>query len=332
MANGTALRRGRQRGGTLSPTKSTSAWWQDLALERGGLRAVKTGALIPFSLDNLIAVMRGFANYTATQGLRLGARFGPIRPVRIAFTPHQPQPWHLIWSVLHVAGGKIVSDLNTADAIFYFEDTTTRDASPLQAFSSTPQSLRQINCACLDVSKSKVGRVFEEVFGYPLSLDPTSWHGPAVEKSERNGAHDGRIITCPAERKDGMVYEHVIDNSDNGRFVEDYRSPTIGGKIALVYIKQRSMNYRFANTNDRVLLRRPEQIFSAQERENLAQFCKAMDLDWGGIDVLRDRQSGRLYVVDVNKTDMGPPTALALIDQVRSVRLLSRAFREYMQS
>jgi len=316
----------------LTPSKPSSAWWQDLALERGGLRAVKTGALIPFSLDNLVAVARGFANYTATQGLRMGARFGPVRPLRIAFTPHQPQPWHLIWSVLHVAGGKIVRDLNTADAVFYFEDTTTREACPLQAFSSTPPSLRQINCACLDVSKSKVARVFKEVFGYPLGLDPTIWHGQAVEKSELNGAHDGHVITCPAERKAGMVYEHVIDNSDNGRFVEDYRSPTIGGKIALVYIKQRSVNYRFANTNDRVLLRRPEQIFSPEEREKLARFCKAMDLDWGGIDVLRDRQSGRLYVVDVNKTDMGPPTALALIDQVRSVRLLSRAFRDFMLS
>jgi hypothetical protein len=314
----------------VGKSKSSTAWWQDLTLERGGLRARKTGALIPLSPRNLVAMGRGFANYTATQGLRLGASLGPARTFRIAFLPDRPQPWHLIWSVLHAGGGQIVSDPAMADAVFYFEDSTARSDNPLAEVLPLPDSLRRINCNCLDVSKSKVARVFEDVFGYALSLDPTQWQGEAVEKSELNGAHDGRVITCPAERRDGKVYEHVIANSDNGQFIEDFRTPMVGGEIALVYIKQRAMCYRFANTNDRVLLRRPEQIFSLEERAKLKEFCQAMQLDWGGLDVLRDRNSGKIYVVDVNKTDMGPPTALPLIEQVRSVRLLSRLLRRYM--
>ncbi len=316
----------------LRSGRTKNPWWGDLALERGGLRALRTGALIPFSIENLIAIGRGFANYTATQALRLGNWLSPTQPIRIAFTPHQPQPWHLIWSVLHVAGGKIVLDPEKADAVFYFEDITARDDCPLDTLSPAARSLRQLNCNCLDVSKSKVAQVFQEVFGYPLSIDPTQHSGPAVEKSEINGAHDGRIVTCPTPRQPGMVYEHLVDNSDNGQFIEDYRAPTIGGHISLVYIKQRSINYRFANTNDRVLLKRPDQVFTTSEIDKLGQFCRAMQLDWGGIDVLRDRKNGRLYVVDVNKTDMGPPTALGLIDQVRSVRRLSRAFRDYMNT
>ncbi len=313
----------------MDPVRNPTSWWHDLALERGGLRALRTGALIPLSPGNLIAMGRGFANYSATQGLRLGNSLMRGKPLSIAFTPHRPQPWHLIWSVLHTAGGRIVGDTAKADAVFYFEDTTTCEEHPLNAVPDE-HILRQINCACLDVSKSRVARVFEEVFGYPLAIDPTKWQGLAVEKSEINGAHDGQVVTCPAERKDGKVYEHLINNSDNGRFVEDFRAPTVGGEITLVYIKQRSLDYRFANTNDRVLLRWPEQVFSLEEREKLKQFCQAMNLDWGGLDVLRDRQSGRLYVVDVNKTDMGPPTALAIVDQVRSVRALAKAFRAYM--
>jgi hypothetical protein len=316
----------------LSRPKPSTAWWHDLALERGGLRARKTGALIPYSAANLIAISRGVANYTATQGLRLGGLLAPAPAFRIAFTPHQPQPWHLIWSVLYAAGGKIVADPQTADAVFYFEDITLRTDDPLSDWPEPARPPRQLNCACLDVSKSKVARIFEDVFGYPLSLDPTQWHGPAVEKSERNGAHDGRIVSCPCARKSGRVYERLIDNSDNGRFIEDYRAPTIGGEIALVYIKQRSINYRFANTNDQVLLRRPEQVFSTSELGLLKQFCQRMNLDWGGIDVLRDRKDGRLYVVDVNKTDMGPPTALGLIDQIRSVRQIAQCFRAYIHS
>ncbi len=306
-------------------------WWHDLALERGGLRARKTGALVRFTAGNLVAMARGFANYLAVQGLRLANSAAAARPVRVAFTPDQPRPWYLIWSALHAGGGKIVTGPDEADAIFYFEDNTTRDSCPLKPVGPVPAHVRRINCACLDVSKSKVAAVFEEVFGYPLSVDPETWHGPAVEKSERNGAHDGHVITCPAPRKAGMVYERLIDNSDNGRWIEDYRAPTVGGHIPLVYIKQRALDYRFANVNDRVLLRRPEQLFSVHERQQLRQFCAAMGLDWGGIDVLRDRPSGRLYVVDVNKTDMGPPTALGLADQARSVRMLGRAFRDYIE-
>ncbi len=311
-------------------SKPSKPWWSDLSLERGGLRTHKTGVLVPYHFDNLVAIVRGLAHYVAIQVQRFAASLHPSRPMRILFIPHQPRPWYLIWSVLHAAKGKIVTDPQNADAVFYFEDTTARKDNPVNDYPHTPDTARQINCACLDVSKSKVAAAFEDVFGYPLSLDPTTWEGLAVEKSEQNGAHDGRVITCPAERKPNKVYEHLIDNSDNGRFVEDYRTPTIGGDIALVYIKQRAMNYRFANTNDRVILRKPEQIFSLTERQKLKQFCAAMKLDWGGIDVLRDRQSGRVYVVDVNKTDMGPPTALSLVNQVRSVRILARAFRAYM--
>ena len=314
-----------------SPPARPRPWWHDLGLERGGLRARKTGALVRFNAGNLLAMARGFANYLAVQAMRLGHRAMAARPVRVAFTPDQPRPWYLVWSALHAGGGRISTEPARADAIFYFEDRTSRSSCPLEPLGPLPPSARRINCACLDVSKSRVAAVFEEVFGYPLALDPERWHGPAVEKSERNGAHDGRIITCPAPRRKGKVYERLIDNSDNGRWIEDYRAPTVGGHIPLVYIKQRALDYRFANVNDRVLLRRPEQVFSLEERELLRRFCQAMKLDWGGIDVLRDRPSGRLYVVDVNKTDMGPPTALGLADQARSVRILGRALRAYLE-
>ena len=56
-----------------------------------------------------------------------------------------------------------------------------------------------------------------------------------------------------------------------------------------------------------------------------------MKLDWGGLDVLRDRKSGALYVVDVNKTDMGPPIALPMKDKMRAVRTLAAALRAFLE-
>ena len=169
--------------------------------------------------------------------------------------------------------------------------------------------------------------MFNEVFGYPLAVDPRRHHGPMVEKSEHNGAHDGRIVVGPLEPRPGLVYQRVVDNTrDDGR-VEDLRCPTALGALDVVFRKRRPARARFANVNTEVVLTSAEDCFTAEERATLHAFVRAMRLDWGGLDVLRDRRDGRLYVVDVNKTDMGPPTALPLADKLAAVERLARTFR-----
>ena len=49
-------------------------------------------------------------------------------------------------------------------------------------------------------------------------------------------------------------------------------------------------------------------------------------LEWGGVDVLRDNASGKIYIVDANKTDMGPPVALNLGDKLKATRRMAKAF------
>jgi len=94
-----------------------------------------------------------------------------------------------------------------------------------------------------------------------------------------------------------------------------------------VFIKPRPVADRFANHNARVNLAKPRDVFSADEIEKLSAFARAMGLDWGGLDVLRDGPSGRLYVVDVNKTDMGPPIALPFLHKLAAVARMGRALR-----
>ena len=53
-----------------------------------------------------------------------------------------------------------------------------------------------------------------------------------------------------------------------------------------------------------------------------------MQLDWGAFDVLRDRASGKIYVVDVNKTDTGPAVDLSFRCRGRLKRAIAKAFRE----
>jgi hypothetical protein len=278
---------------------------------------------VPLSRSILAEVAAWFRFYGAA--LRMSPEGG--RPFSVCFTPDRARPWYLIWPVVRAAGGHIVDDPAEADILFRFEDATLS----LMTLAPPVGRARAVNFAAGDVSKSAVSAAFEAAFGYPLTLDPMQHHGQAVEKSEINGAHDGRIVVCPSPPKPGRVYQRLVDNRCAARpgLVEDMRTPTVGGRPACVFLKRRRIGERFANANAEVILARPEDVYSPAEMDCIAAFCGRLGLDWGGLDVLRDASEGRLYIVDANKTDMGPPTALPLADKLHATRILARAFRAF---
>jgi hypothetical protein len=299
-------------------------WISDFEWQWGRLRVKKTGAIVPFSKAIRSEVLTWFEYYFAVSG----AAKEPGAPFTIAFAPERPRPWYLIWPVLRLAGARFVDDPGKADVVMQFEDATRpRPVAPPAAAQG-----RLLNFRCTDVSKSRVAEAFEEAFGYALAVDPATHVGEAVEKSEENGAHDGRIVMCPTTAKPGRVYQRVIDNRIGGRaeLVEDIRTPTVGGRPAIVFLKRRKVSERFANANVEVVTARPEDVYSVQELESLATFTRLLGLDWGGLDVLRDASEGRLYIVDANKTDMGPPIALPLSEKLHATRVMARAFRAFV--
>ncbi len=168
------------------------------------------------------------------------------------------------------------------------------------------------------------------MFGYPLAVDPATWTGPAVEKSEANGTHDGRIVACPQRARPGFVYQRVVDSVADG-ISSDLRTHVVGGRVVAVWIKRRTAAARFRPANLSATLHDPADVFSAAELGRIVAFTAAMGADWAGLDVLRDRPTGRIYVVDVNKTDAGPIIALTLADKLRSVARLGRALTALVQ-
>ena len=113
--------------------------------------------------------------------------------------------------------------------------------------------------------------MFAEVFGYPLALDPERGAGLAVEKGEGNGVHDGRIVRLPMRARPGRTYQRLIDNVEDGLAV-DLRTPFVGGKPVVVFLKRRRVEDRFANHNCSVGMARPEDVFSAEELARLRGF------------------------------------------------------------
>lgn len=295
----------------------------DFEINGNTIIAKETGAQIPLNSDFVRDAWRIMSFVGIVQGIRATRAVRGRNPrATISFYPKKPNSFYAIWPVCQLADLKITDDPAEADLHFYFEDREFL-TGPRMA----PNNRPALNMGCFDIRKSVVARVFEEVFGYGLSVDPTAFRGDVVEKSEANGKHDGRIVTCPiVEPKREHVYQRLIDNTFDGREYVDIRTPVVGGKIPFVYLKRRTRSLRFSNENHRVDLVDADAVLSKDEQKTIAAFTNAMRLDFGGLDVLRNRNDGRIYVVDVNKTDMGPPSALTGPQKLRAMRGVAEAF------
>jgi hypothetical protein len=183
-----------------------------------------------------------------------------------------------------------------------------------------------LNGRCVDISKSFVADAFARVFGYDLAVDPATHVGPMVEKGEGNAAHDGRVVEGPIIRQPGRVYQKLIDTTDNGDVV-DLRVGVIGEEIPYVYIKRRPELIRFSNTTHSVVVRDVDAVFDSSEQLNLTRFAWEVGLDFGELDVLRDKASGRIYVVDVAKTPHSPGDACINLRGIRAMHRAAEAFR-----
>ncbi|MFM1931308.1 MAG: hypothetical protein RL226_611 [Bacteroidota bacterium] len=215
--------------------------------------------------------------------------------------------------------------VENAACVLFFEDAT--DKSQINNNILNHYSM-VLNAKCSDISKKRVDAVFNDVFGYNTFIDPVSFHGTAVQKSDENAKHDGRYITCPVETiEDGCVYQKVIDNRTEDGFALDYRVVVIGKEIAACYGKYKDWNVRFTNEVRFSRLIDPLSLFSSAEQGAILNFCEKMNADFCELDVLKDNQDGRYYIVDLNTTPFGPPAGLPPVDVAMAVSLLADAFR-----
>lgn len=187
-----------------------------------------------------------------------------------------------------------------------------------------PAGKSVINDTHLNVDKSNVQAVFEKVSGRSLRVDPRTFEGVAVVKSERNAEHDGAVIRLPiAQPRPYFVYERLIDNTVGDDLVFDIRIPFIMGDVPLAYIKLRKREIRFENENHAVALFAPSDLLSSDELELCRAFCREIGLQYGELDVLRDRVDGEIYIVDANNTPAGPPNGLPEEPRQTALRLMA---------
>lgn len=303
---------------------NSAFWWSDWAYHDGVVSIKSTGHQLPLRRKFIAVCLNWLIFYICMEVWRIASLrlHGP----RIAFTPQRPRPWYFIWACTHAVGGRIVRNQAKADLTIYFEDTTASPAPLL------PQTRAHMNFGCSNVSKSHVSRIFEQTFGYGIAVNPSIYTGQVVEKSEINGAHDGQVLKAPFPPKPGCVYQRLVDNRCGGNQVMDYRCVIVGREMPLLFIKRRKIGLRFTNINSDVRLLEPGEAFSELEIAQLIEFAARMGLEWGAMDVLRDRRDGRLYVVDVNKTNIDPPIAMPLKDKLKATSRVGKALQAFVAS
>jgi len=282
-----------------------------------------TGAEIPLNgtfFKSAIPVVK-FNSYLMAK--RLG-RFltGKTPSTSLAFYPQPSGPWYNAWLASRMGGLQIIKDPYAADVVFVFDDKTESDTG---ATLEPSLKAKAINVRIDDISKTHVAKVFQEVFGYGVDIDPLTYQGKAVQKSDINATHDGLVIDCPiapeAVRRES-VYQKLIDSTFDGSRSEDLRMAYVGREIPVVFRKFKLLEKRFGTDYDHVDVWSADKAFSKEEQIQLIDFCEAMGLDFGAVDVMRDKHDGRIYVVDVNKTCM-PVLCLSQKQQRKAIGLIA---------
>ena len=118
----------------------------------------------------------------------------------------------------------------------------------------------------------------------------------------------------------------MLGNLDEAGLVLDYRVCVTGTEIPIAFKKWRPINQRFANWNVRAEIVKVEDCLSAEEQTKLLTLCREMGLDFGDIDLIRDRNDERLYVIDVNKTPCSPSRQFHNLLGVPLMHKIARAF------
>jgi len=262
-----------------------------------------------------------------------------IHRKKILFYPEGPKPFHAIYKVLLFLGYHILSDTkdNCDLAIKWWLGFDGNPFGPsredmLSKITYIPSRTKLLNIDCHDISKENVNTVFKETFGYSVSVDPRIHNGKCVMKSNWNALHEGRIIDCPTTAMhENVVYQKLIRNEIEDGLVEDMRVPIFGNKTPFVYLKYRSVKERFVDrrhTNKKAMIVEVDKVLSADELKKIHRFGERIGLDYGELDVLRDREDGRIYIVDANNTPSGPTSSISDDDGKVAVARLAKAFEE----
>jgi hypothetical protein len=237
-------------------------------------------------------------------------------------------------SVLHKLCGELGWELTNQPrksivGIMRFEDATEK-FTPLPAW-LLAIDVPILNQHCVDIRKQTLEQHHVTAFGYGMRVDPLTHQGNLVIKSDTNAQHDGRIVKGPLaldQVVDTHVYQRVIRNQDQaGRWL-DLRVVWIHGVVSTLYLKFKHEHERFTNQTASVQLADVTDFISTVEIQNITKLMVLHQTESAELDVLRDADDGRIYVVDLNPTPWGPPIQLEPAQAQKAIASMSEKLNQ----
>jgi len=226
-----------------------------------------------------------------------------MAPLKVLFYPTPEPPfWSKIYVGIHRLGYVIGTRADHDLRILFSGRTIDKDGIVLdrqgrRRGKTTKILHKTINGRCNDVSKTRVDRVFARVFGYSSLVDPRKHE--SVQKTEIQAIHDIRRVKKMAPKR-GYIYQRLIDTRDSSGRWTDLRPLVFDGKIHTVCIKRKPE--MAVDRRAKMSFHMPIHVFTKAEREKILEFAAEFGADCADIDVLRDRKTKKLYIVDVNHT------------------------------
>ena len=259
----------------------------------------------------------------AVQWLGLALRAGGV-PVAVVVHPDAPSRRTALYKMCRALGVELTNRPRRRVLLtMRFEDATEKAAARPAWWPSGAWNDR-----CDDIRKSTLDRAHAQVFGYGVAVDPRAHSGRMLEKGDGNAVHDGREVVGPVDAPaQGKVYQIIVNNrSSDGRAV-DLRLVFIRGQFPAVYLKYKPEDARYTNLTTSVELGSVQALFTPSELDSVSALMAALHVDYAELDVLRDADSGRMYVVDVNPTPWGPPAGLPAAASSEAVSAMAAALQ-----
>jgi len=258
----------------------------------------------------------------------------PHRPTqKVLIYPDLPSWQNAIRAILDILNFEITNnvDENYLFAIKWHDCTYKNGEEWLNNITCTGPIL---NYKSFDISKKYIDQLSHEIFGYSTVIDPLRHHGRCVKKSNINSMHDGSIITCPIneeEMHEDYIYQILINNKVDNNYLEEFRVLFYKDHVPFVFQKYKLLHNQFVSKNEKVSIKNPEDVFSEDEIDKLIKLPSRMGLDLAEMDVLRDRDNNKIYIIDVNDTPGALPINSENIKREALLKMTLAFYNSYLR-
>jgi len=159
-----------------------------------------------------------------------------------------------------------------------------------------------INLFCNNLDRFYIEEIFIKVFGYSSFAEPGE---RCVRKGNyQGGGHHSIFATCPDSQDGKYIYQKFIDGSINDDTIRVIRPVIFGRKVKALIVKESDSSNIFEQNEviKKEYFYSPQSdwiFYSDYEIKQIEKFVDILCLDYGELDVIRDKDN-RIYVIDVN--------------------------------